>query len=91
VGFDTPEQINSPTYRRSAGTGLYERLSAEDNLEFTGGLAHQLPKGDRIKELLSNLGLSVATMRCRVVEPGHEAEAGGSSRYAPLSTFDLSG
>ena len=40
-------------------TGLYERLSAEDNLEFYGRvwLMSAVERGDRIKELLTRAGL----------------------------------
>lgn len=61
-GFDTRLQANE--IRRRTGAllehpGLYERLSAEDNLEFYGRV-WRLPtarRRSRIKELLSNLGL----------------------------------
>ncbi|MBW4663871.1 MAG: ABC transporter ATP-binding protein [Chroococcus sp. CMT-3BRIN-NPC107] len=62
LGYDTVRQANS--IRRRTGAllehpGLYERLSAIDNLEFYGR-AWRLPtlhRRSRIKELLSNLGL----------------------------------
>jgi ABC-2 type transport system ATP-binding protein len=62
LGYDTRTQANS--IRRRTGAllehpGLYERLSAADNLEFYGR-AWRLPtpqRRSRIKELLSNLGL----------------------------------
>lgn len=62
LGYDTVRQANS--IRRRTGAllehpGLYERLSAVDNLEFYGR-AWRLPtlqRRSRIKELLSNLGL----------------------------------
>ena len=62
LGYDTKNQANS--IRRRTGAllehpGLYERLSAADNLEFYGR-AWRLPtakRRSRIKELLNNLGL----------------------------------
>ncbi len=62
LGYDTVRQATS--IRRRTGAllehpGLYERLSAMDNLEFYGR-AWRLPtnqRRSRIKELLSNLGL----------------------------------
>jgi len=62
LGYDTKNQANS--IRRRTGAllehpGLYERLSAVDNLEFYGR-AWRLPtqqRRSRIKELLNNLGL----------------------------------
>jgi ABC-2 type transport system ATP-binding protein len=62
LGFDTRTQADE--IRRRTGAllehpGLYERLSAEDNLEFYGRIWH-LPGGERqarIKELLTHLGL----------------------------------
>ncbi|WP_009630296.1 ABC transporter ATP-binding protein [Synechocystis sp. PCC 7509] len=62
LGYDTVRQASS--IRRRTGAllehpGLYERLSAADNLEFYGR-AWRLPtlhRRSRIKELLTNLGL----------------------------------
>src|SRR5271168_3023834 len=62
LGFDTRTQ--GAEIRARAGallehTGLYERLSAEDNLRFYGRVTH-MPKADldqRIRELLKHLGL----------------------------------
>lgn len=62
LGFDT--RTHSDSIRPLCGallehTGLYERLSAEDNLEFYGRV-WQLPAAERqarIKELLNGLGL----------------------------------
>ncbi len=62
LGYDTRSQANS--IRRRTGAllehpGLYERLSAADNLEFYAR-AWRLPtlqRRSRIKELLTNLGL----------------------------------
>lgn len=62
LGFDT--QLQPDEIRRRTGvlleySGLYERLSAEDNLEFYGRI-WRLPPGERrsrIKELLTHLGL----------------------------------
>ena len=62
LGFDTRTQASA--IRQSAGAllehhGLYERLSAEDNLEFYGRI-NRVPKVERqarIKELLTDLGL----------------------------------
>jgi len=62
LGNDT--RRNPDEIRRRSGAllehhGLYERLSAYDNLEFYGRVWH-MPKGDRqarIKELLTDLGL----------------------------------
>ncbi len=62
LGFDTRTQAGA--IRERAGAllehhGLYERLSAEDNLEFYGRI-NRVPKGERqtrIKELFTDLGL----------------------------------
>lgn len=62
LGFDTVTQADA--IRRQTGallehSGLYERLTAEDNLEFYGRVWH-LTKSERqtrIKELLTNLNL----------------------------------
>jgi ABC-2 type transport system ATP-binding protein len=62
LGFDT--RTNGAEIRARAGallehSGLYERLSAEDNLRFYGRVAH-MPKAQldqRIQELLTHLGL----------------------------------
>src|SRR5580658_121873 len=62
LGFDTRTQ--GAEIRARAGallehSGLYERLSAEDNLRFYGRVAH-MPKAEldqRIQELLTHLGL----------------------------------
>ena len=62
LGFDTRKQASEIRQRTGAlleHPGLYERLSAEDNLEFYGRV-WRLPtaqRRSRIKELLSNLGL----------------------------------
>ncbi len=62
LGFDTqmqPDEIRRRTGVLFEYSGLYERLSAEDNLEFYGRIWH-LPSGERksrIKELLTHLGL----------------------------------
>jgi ABC-2 type transport system ATP-binding protein len=62
LGFDTRTQADEIRLRTGAlleHPGLYERLSAEDNLEFYGRVWH-LPaheRRDRIKELLTHLGL----------------------------------
>ena len=61
LGFDTRTQTGA--IRERAGAllehhGLYERLSAEDNLEFYGRI-NRVPKAERqarIKELLTDLG-----------------------------------
>ena len=62
LGFDT--RFAATQIRQRAGAllehpGLYERLSAEDNLEFYGRVWRMPPakRQARIKELLSNLGL----------------------------------
>ena len=61
-GFDTRRQADAIRERTGAlleHTGLYERLSAEDNLEFYGRVA-RLPaaeRKERIKELLTHMGL----------------------------------
>jgi len=62
LGFDTRTQADE--IRRRAGAllehpGLYERLSAEDNLEFYGRIWHlqTSERQVRIKELLTHLGL----------------------------------
>ena len=62
LGFDP--RTDGDAIRQRAGallehTGLYERLSAEDNLEFHGRIC-RLPRGarrERIDELLTHLGL----------------------------------
>jgi ABC-2 type transport system ATP-binding protein len=62
LGFDIGRQADD--IRRQTGallehTGLYERISAEDNLDFYGRIWH-LPRADRqarIRELLTHLGL----------------------------------
>lgn len=62
IGFDVRE--NADRVRERAGallehTGLYERLSAEDNLEFYGRI-NRMPRNERrerIKELLSHFDL----------------------------------
>ncbi|MBC7264061.1 MAG: ABC transporter ATP-binding protein [Chloroflexi bacterium] len=62
LGFDTQSQADEIRQRTGAlleHSGLYERLSAEDNLEFYGRIWH-LPEGERqarIQELLTHLGL----------------------------------
>lgn len=62
LGFDTIKQagrIREKTGALLEYTGLYERLTAEDNLEFYGRVWH-MTKTDRqarIKELLDRLGL----------------------------------
>jgi len=62
LGFDTRRQGNEIRARSGAlleHSGLYERLSAEDNLRFYGRVAH-MPKAqldERIRELLTHLGL----------------------------------
>jgi ABC-2 type transport system ATP-binding protein len=61
-GYDTRAQAAAIRERTGAlleHTGLYERLSAEDNLEFYGRVAH-LParqRKARIQELLTHFGL----------------------------------
>jgi ABC-2 type transport system ATP-binding protein len=62
LGFDTQTQADEIRCRTGVlleHSGLYERLSAEDNLEFYGRI-WRLPAGERrarIEELLSHLGL----------------------------------
>lgn len=62
LGFDTGKQgdeIRSRTGALLEHAGLYEQLSAEDNLEFHGRI-HRLASGERqtrIKELLTQFGL----------------------------------
>ncbi len=62
LGFDTRTQGDQIRARSGAlleHSGLYERLSAEDNLRFYGRVAH-MPKAEldeRIRELLTHLGL----------------------------------
>jgi ABC-2 type transport system ATP-binding protein len=62
LGYDTRTQADQIRERCGAlleHTGLYERLSAEDNLQFYGRV-WRLPAGERasrIQELLSGLGL----------------------------------
>jgi len=62
LGFDTlrqADEIRSRTGALLEHSGLYERLSAEDNLEFYGRIGRLSPGGRqaRIKELLTHLGL----------------------------------
>ncbi len=62
LGWDTRTQAHEIRWRCGAlleHTGLYERLSAEDNLEFYGRIAH-LPATERrarMRELLERAGL----------------------------------
>jgi ABC-2 type transport system ATP-binding protein len=61
-GLDTIRQSAAIRERTGAlleHTGLYERLSAEDNLEFYGRIAHMpaLERRTRIRELLDQMGL----------------------------------
>ncbi|HEX7975774.1 MAG TPA: ABC transporter ATP-binding protein [Anaerolineales bacterium] len=62
LGFDTrnqPEEIRQRSGALLEHTGLYERLTAEDNLEFYGRV-WRLPASERrarIQELLNGLGL----------------------------------
>ena len=62
LGYDTRTQGDEIRQRTGAlleHTGLYERLSAEDNLEFFGRAA-AMPAGERrraLEELLTDLGL----------------------------------
>jgi len=62
LGFDTKTQADEIRCRTGAlleHSGLYERLSAEDNLEFYGRIWHMPANArhTRIKELLTHLGL----------------------------------
>ncbi len=62
LGFDTRTQANEIRERTGAlleHSGLYERLSAEDNLEFYGRVWNLPVKArrERIEELLTHLGL----------------------------------
>ncbi|MGA2798826.1 MAG: ABC transporter ATP-binding protein [Thermoguttaceae bacterium] len=62
LGFDTrtqADEIRSRTGALLEHTGLYERLSAEDNLEFYSRIWHLSPaeRQARIKELLTHVGL----------------------------------
>jgi ABC-2 type transport system ATP-binding protein len=62
LGFDTRNQAGEIRQRTGAlleQTGLYERLSAEDNLEFYGRIARMssADRRARIKELLGGVGL----------------------------------
>jgi len=62
LGFDTRTQADEVRSRTGAlleHTGLYEQMSAEDNLEFYGRI-NRMPVADRsarIKELLMRIGL----------------------------------
>ncbi len=62
LGFDVqayPEQVRSRTGALLEHSGLYEQLSAEDNLEFYAR-AYRMPAAERqarIQELLSHMGL----------------------------------
>lgn len=62
LGFDTrteADQIRSHTGALLEHTGIYERLSAADNLEFYGRIYHIPPeeRKERIQELLAEMGL----------------------------------
>lgn len=62
LGFDTqkyPDQIRKQSGALLEHTGLYERLSAEENLEFYGRINRmsQSERLSRIKELLTHFGL----------------------------------
>ena len=62
LGFDTmtgADEIRARTGALLEHPGLYERLSAEDNLEFYGRVWQlpAAPRRERIRELLSRLGL----------------------------------
>jgi len=62
LGFDTRTQADEIRCRAGAlleHSGLYERLSAEDNLAFYGRIAHlsRAQCATRIQELLTHLGL----------------------------------
>ena len=62
LGLDTqsqPEEVRARTGALLEYSGIYEHLSAEDNLEFYGR-AYRLPAAERqarIKELLTDMGL----------------------------------
>jgi len=62
LGFDTqtqPEEVRARTGALLEHSGIYEHLSAEDNLEFYGRV-YRLPAAERqarIQELLSHMGL----------------------------------
>jgi ABC-2 type transport system ATP-binding protein len=61
LGFDTrtqADEIRSRTGALLEHTGLYERLSAEDNLDFYARIWHlsSAERQARIKELLTHLG-----------------------------------
>jgi len=62
LGFDTRKEADDIRCRAGAlleHTGLYERLSAEDNLDYYGQI-HRMPHAERrarIEELLSSVGL----------------------------------
>ena len=97
LGFDTLGQADQVRTRCGAlleHTGVYEQMSAEDNLEFYGRI-WRLPGAERqarIKELLSHIGLWERRKESSwQVEPGDEAEAGpGEDSVAPPRA-DLSG
>jgi len=62
LGFDTRTQadmVRTQTGALLEHSGIYEQLSAEDNLEFYGRVWHMTPKERqaRIKELLTHMGL----------------------------------
>jgi ABC-2 type transport system ATP-binding protein len=87
LGFDTRTQADEIRARTGAlleHSGLYERLSARDNLEFYGRIWH-LPKGERearIEELLRHLGLWD-----RRREPVHEWSRGMQQKLAVARTL----
>ncbi len=62
LGFDTRTQADAIRQRRSAlleHSGIYDRLSARDKLEFYGRVWHvpSAQRAARIEELLGNMGL----------------------------------
>ena len=62
LGFDTrvqADQVRAHTGALLEHTGIYEQMSAEDNLEFYGRAFHIPPveREERIRELLSHMGL----------------------------------
>ena len=82
LGFDVSTHADDVRQRSGAlleNNGLYERLSAEDNLEFYGRI-WRMSKSDRlarIKELLTGIGLYDRRKEAvGTVEPRDEAETG---------------
>ena len=88
LGFDTRSDAASVRERSGAlleHHGLYERLSAEENLAFYARVWHmgRAARADRIRALLEPLEPLGSPRRAgRALEPRDEAEAGRGARAA---------